>query len=200
MLFFTKTTATIILYLVIIYSSQAQETDEYPCVSKREIFGTQGRQEDRLAKKLIRKEYTKQSYNHFSGTITTIDNDTIKYDDEVLMIFNTCKDLKPIFQKGIFYPSIITGPVKKGLARKQELDSMLFRNDSLRISDFAELKFIKKSSKAKFFRFWLYSKGMFNPTVCFIELTNDSATHKTDIGTFVNGSKLTFFKEGWLIL
>ncbi len=200
MLIFTKTSATIILYLVIIFSSQAQKTDEYPCVSKREIFGTQGRHEDRQTKKLIKKEYTKQYYNRYSGTITVVDQDTIKYDDEVLIIFNTCKNLIPIFQRGIFYPSIITGPVKKGMARKQELDSMLFRNDSLRISDFAELKFLRKSSKAKFFRFWLYSKGMLNPTVCFIELTNDSATPKTNLETFITGSRLIFYKEGWVVL
>jgi hypothetical protein len=188
------------LFLIVIITSQAQEVDEYPCISRREIFGTQGRQEDRQAKKLIRKGYTKQSYNRYSGAIIIVDEDTFKYDDEVLIVFNTCKDLKPIFQKGIFYPEIITGPVKKGLARQQELDATIFRNDSLRISDFQELKFLRKTPKAKIFRFWLYSKGMFNPTVCFIELTNDSATNKTDIETFVNGSKLTFFKEGWLIL
>jgi hypothetical protein len=195
-----KTPITIMLFLIVIITTKAQNVDEYPCISRREIIGTQGRQEDRQAKRLIRKEYKKQSYDRYSGSIIIINEDTFKYDDEVLFIFNTCKDLKPIFQKGIFYPEIITGPVKKGLARKKELDATIFRNDSLRISDFQELKFLRRTPQAKIYRFWIYSKGMFNPTVCFIELTNDSATIKTDRETFINGSKLTFFKEGWLIL
>jgi hypothetical protein len=180
--------------------SQGQETDEYPCTSERQIFGTQGKQEDRQTKKLIRKEYLHQSYDRYSGVITIVDNDTYKYEDEVLMVYNTCPSLKTIFQKGIFYPGIITGTVKKGLDRKQELDSMLFRNDSLTISDLQELRFLRKSPNSRFFRFWLYSKSMFNPTVCVIELTNDSATKKTELVTFIKESKLTFFKEGWLIL
>lgn len=190
---------TIVLLLFLI-PSQGQETGEYSCISEKQKIGTQGKLEDRQAIKFIRKEYIPQNYDPYSGPVKVEDNDTYKYGEEVLIVYNTCKILKNIFQKGIFYPEIITGQVKTGIERKKELELMLFRNDSLTISDFQELRFINKSSKAKIFRFWLYTKGMFNPMVCFIELKNDSATRKTDLETFINGSKLTFFREGWIVL
>jgi hypothetical protein len=34
----------------------------------------------------------------------------------------------------------------------------------------------------------------------FIELTNDKATPTTNIVDFIKGAKLTFFKEGWIII
>jgi hypothetical protein len=123
-----------------------------------------------------------------------------KYDDEVLIIFNTDDKLKAVFQKGIFYPEIITGPVLNGSERKQDLESMVIRNDSLRISNFKELNFLSKSPKIKRFKFWLYLKGRANPTAYFIELTNTKATAKTDIESFIKGCKLTFVKRGWLVL
>jgi hypothetical protein len=195
-----KFSGSIILFSMTVFSSLGQEADEYPCISRREKIGTQGRQEDRQAKKFIRKEYTKQNYDRFAGTITIIDDETYNYDDEVLKIFDTCKDLKQIFQKGIIYPEIFTGPVKRGPERKKELELMIVRNDSLRISNLEELTFLKNTVKTKTFRFWLYAKGLMNPTVYFIELSNETANRKTDLTTFINGSELTFFKSGWLIL
>ena len=74
------------------------------------------------------------------------------------------------------------------------------RNDSLTISEFEELKFLTKSYTQKRFRFWLFRKGTANPTVCFIELTNDKASSKTDLTTFINGAALTYFKSGWIVI
>jgi hypothetical protein len=42
--------------------------------------------------------------------------------------------------------------------------------------------------------------GFANPTVYFFELTNKNATATTDLITFINGAKLTFFDEGWVII
>jgi hypothetical protein len=200
MRYLLKFSGSIILFSMTVICSLGQGVDEYPCISRLGKIGTQERQEDRQAKIFIRKEYTKQNYNRFAGTITIIDDETYNYDDEVLKVFDTCKDLKKIFQKGIIYPEIFTGPVKMGLERGKELELMIIRNDSLRISNLEELTFLKNTAKTKTFRFWLYAKGIINPTVYFIELSNETANRKTDLTTFINGSKLTFFKSGWLIL
>jgi hypothetical protein len=77
---------------------------------------------------------------------------------------------------------------------------MLFRNDSLRITDFEEVPFLNKSPTIRRFRFWLFTKGFMNPTVYFIELTNENATSKTDIRSFIKDSNLTFFINGWIII
>ena len=188
-----------IIALLIFMPSHGQETDEYSCISEKHKIGTQGKQEDRQAKHTIRKEYKLQKYDPYPGQVILVDEDTFKYGEEVLVVYNTCKILKAVFQNGIFYPEIITGPVKTGLERKKEVESLLIRNDSLTICDFQELRFIRKSSKARIFRFLLYTKGLFNPKVCYIELTNDLATGKTDLSTFIKGSKLTYFKEGSII-
>jgi hypothetical protein len=161
--------------------------------------GTQGYSENKKAKDFFHENSKRTEYNRFTGRIEIIDEKTIKFDEEVLFIKLENKSLKGIFENGIFYPELITGPVQRGLARKAELDSMLFRNDSLLISDFEELKFLNKSPNVKKFRFWVFSKGAINPTVCFLEFVNDKATSKTDLETFILNSTLTFFKVGWLI-
>jgi hypothetical protein len=93
---------------------------------------------------------------------------------------------KNIFSSGIFYPSVITG---------QSLSDYC-----LIISNFEELDFLSKTPTQKKFRFWLQGIGIVNPTVCFIELTNQDATENTDIETFIKGASLTFYKEGWIII
>ena len=200
----TKIITTLFLLISITLLCHCQTNYEIQCVAERGEKGTQGKQEDKWAKKLIKKEYSKKEYNSFSGDIKILDDETILYDSNVLKIYNTCKYLKPIFQKGIIYPDIMTGsiPVRKGLITNQELNSLAFLSspDSLQITDFEELKFIKISQKTKIFRFWLYTKGVINPTVCFLTLYNESANHKTDIATFINGSRLTFFIKGWIII
>lgn len=173
-------------------------------VEKNEIEivndGTQGYYENKKAKDFFHDNPNRTEYGRFLGHLEIIDEKTIKFDDEVLLIETENKSLKEILEKGIVYPELITGPVQKGLARKAELDSMLFRNDSLQISGFEELKFLNKSPNVKKFRFWVFSKGAANPTVCFLELVNNKATAKTDLATFILNSTLTFFKVGWLVI
>jgi len=183
----------LIIFLTFFSFAQAQKVEK-----ENRTFKNQGQQEDYWAEKLFTEKYIKQNFERFAGKIFMVNENIIKYDNEVLIVNNTEKQLIAIFEKGIFYPSIITGKVKTGISRKQDLDSMLIRNDSLRISNFKELNFLNKSAKAKRFKFWLYLKGMANPTAYFIELTNEKADEKTDTETFINNSKLTFCKRGWI--
>lgn len=74
------------------------------------------------------------------------------------------------------------------------------RTDSLIISNLEELKFLNTMPKQRKFRFWLSRKGFANPTVYFFELTNENATSETGMSSFINGSKLTFFELGWIII
>lgn len=193
---FMKAITTIFL-ITIFFSANCQETKTK---EKELTFKNQGEQENYWAKQLFSKKYTKQNYSQFEGNITIVDENTIKYDDEVLLVYNTGNELKKIFEKGIFYPRIITGPVKTGDARKADLESMLIRDDSLIITDFEEQTFLSNSPKVKRFKFWLFMKGAVNPTVYFIELTNESATTETKIESFINGARLTFFVRGWRII
>ena len=196
---FMRQIATLIL-TIIFFSSYAQEIGGKESNSREE--------NDRILKNIREQENPRvakifsQNYMRFDGKILIVNENTIKYDDEVLLIYNTSNELKAIFEKGIFYPSIITGPVKKGLSRKEELDSTMkiLRNDSLSISDFEEQNNFGGSPKEKKFKFLLFSKGLMNPTVYYIELTNDNATRETDLKTFINGARLTLVTKGSILI
>ena len=147
-------------------------------------FKNQGEYEDSLAAQLFEKDYLRQKFEKYDSTIVTI-GDTVKYADKYFLVL-TADKYKPIFSSGIFYPTIIAGQSK--------------RDCKLAISNFEELKFLNHSPTQKRFRFWLNRNTLINPTVCFMELTNQSATNETDIETFISGATLTFYKEGWIII
>ena len=196
----------ITILILTFFSVDAQTTDNKNQINRE--FKNQGEQEDYWAEQLFEKEYSKTYFDKFKGDIVIIGNGFI-FGEKTFVITNTTKELKPIFSSGLFYPNIITGDGKPITKSQAELDTLstlqkmfynMSRSDSLTISEFEELKFLTKSYTQKRFRFWLFRKGTANPTVCFIELTNDKASIKTDMTTFINGAALTYFKSGWIVI
>jgi len=161
---------------------------------------TQGDHEKVLAEKYFETKYKPQLHNRYIGKVLVVNENMFKYDEEILLVYNTNKDYKVIFENGTLYPALITGDVEKGLVRKEDLKSMVFRNDSLRISNFHELTFLEKTPKVKRFEFWLFFKGFANPTVYFVELTNKNATRRTSLFEFLKNARLTFFEKAWMTL
>ncbi len=201
-----------IVFIILTFSflsSLAQTIETKPVSSeKKKEFKNQGEQEDSWAEQFFEKNYSKQNFDKYSGDII-VNGDGFTYSDQTLVVTNTTKKLRSIFLNGIFYPSIITGQTKTKLKGKEELDTLsvgekalynITRTDSLVITDLEEMTFLNKTPAQKKFRFWLFRKGILNPTVCFIELTNKMATEKTDIESFISGATLTFYKEGWIII
>jgi hypothetical protein len=188
------------------FSLGAQPNVSKPITAnKTKQFRSQGEQEDYWAKLFFKKNYVKGNFPRYEGTVS-VNGDSFLFSDQTLVVTNTSEEFKKIIEKGIFYPSVITGQVKTKTKSKEELDSLseeeklfynLSRTDSFTISDLEELKFLNKPTRKRF-RFLLYRKSMLNPTVCFFELTNKGATGKTDTETFINGAVLTFFKAGWI--
>jgi hypothetical protein len=166
-------------------SLQAQTIDT-KAVSADSIkeFKNQGEQEDSWTAQFFEKNYSRKKFKKYDSEIIT-SGDTTRYADKYFLVW-TADKFKPIFSSGILYPTIIAGQSK--------------RDYKLTISNFEELKFLNHSPTQKRFRFWLNRNTLLNPTVCFIELTNQNATDKTDIETFIRGASLTFYKEGWIII
>lgn len=54
--------------------------------------------------------------------------------------------------------------------------------------------------KNRRFIFWLYQNGMVNPTECYFELFNKKGKRRMTIAEFVEGSKVTFFRRGTIII
>jgi hypothetical protein len=67
--------------------------------------------------------------------------------------------------------------------------------DSLSIGQFEELKSLETSSKQKRFKFLYTIKGLINPIVDLIELTNEKASANADLVTFLKGARVTYLRQ-----
>lgn len=171
---------------------------------------TQGEQEKKWAKNTFRKQTDSKLYPIFSGEITVIDSTTFKFDEKTIILLDDPRpEITVLLQNGIFYPNIITGDEKAVIKTQSELDTLTetetviynwSRTDMVKISNFEEVKPFFKSSKTRKFQFYLYRPGLMNAKVCYVELTNKSATRKTSVLEFVKNSHVTFFKEGSILL
>jgi hypothetical protein len=180
--------------------------------SAQKEFKNQGEQEDYWTEQIFSNSYRKYNIERFKGNIIILNESLLKYDTTVLRVFTPDNSLMQIFKLGIFYPDVflkeIVDTIKiKGISandtsvadNKREL-SDLFKHDTISISNIEELKSLNPSIKVKRFKFWVFHNWLANPSVYFIELTNDDATSETDLLNFIEGAKLTFIKNGWLII
>jgi hypothetical protein len=175
---------TLIMIFILAHTQAQTNKNNSDSSCKKIEFKNQGGQEDYWTRNIFAENYTKKTFRKYSGKIV-VSGDTIKYLDKYFLTWVPSK-FKNIFSSGIFYPTVITGQSKSSYR--------------LKISNFEELDFLSKTPTQKKFRFWLQGIGLVNPTVCFIELTNQDATDNTDIETFINGASLTFYKEGWIVI
>ncbi len=202
-----KILATILL-LTLAITCQSQSTFNKDAELKPP-FKNQAEQENYWAQELFKKEYKKADYKVYTDEIKEIDNTKFVYDNKYFKVHNTNQRLKLIFSKGILYPQLISGFTSEPRKSKKELDSLsnsqrylyeMARGDNLTITSLVELKFLSNSPQVKRFRFWVYRSKSANPHAYLFELTNEKATEKTDLTEFIEHSKLTFLKAGWIIL
>lgn len=158
---------------------------------------------------VFKKEYKKREVEAFKGKVVKINETTFQYGDKVLEVDCEDSSLLIIFSTGIFHPNIIGGKVTNKSLTQSQLDTMstekqifynLSRNDSIRIGEVEELGRLNPNSKTRRFVFWLYQKGMLNPTECYFELYNDKGRRRMKIAEFVKGSKVTFYHRGTIII
>jgi len=172
-------------------------------------FYTQGEQEDYWAQELFKKDYKKSSYEIYIGEIKEQEGSEFIYNNKSFNVYGLSEPLKLIFRKGILYPQLISGFTSEQRKSQKELDSLtnterffyeFNRGDNFTITSLEELEFLSDSPKIKRFRFWLFRPKFANPKVYLFELTNENADSNTDLKIFIENSKLTFLKEGWIIL
>ena len=166
-------------------------------------FETQGEQEAYWAKELFKDSYVKQKYPLFKGTISVKEDKYFAFNGQVLIVTTDAAEMKSIFSNGIFYPQIITGDClkqKPDSVNTKNTVSALFSCDSLTISDIEELMFSNTSIKQKRFRFYLWTKGLTNPQLQLMEMTNDKAKQKMTLADFIKGARLTFYKAGSILI
>lgn len=177
------------LLLILIFSTRvmAQPADHKTTgkADTKELqpkFNTSGEQEEYNVKQMFKKEYKKQYHKKYAGKVKPVNNITFQFDSLTLIVRYAQAELKTIFGQGILYPS-------------------LFGNeDSLRITDLQELKYVSNGSACKRFSLWLFRKWLANPQVYYFELTNETAVTVTGLKEFIKGSRLTYFNPGGIIL
>jgi competence protein ComGC len=171
---------------------------------------TQREQEKKWARNAFKKQEELKLYPIFSGEIVVVDSNTFKFDEKTLIVLDNPEiELTVLLQRGIFYPNIVAGNNKAVVKEQSELDKLteeqivlynLSRTDILKISDFKEVKSLIGTPKRKKFQFYLYRMGIMNPTICYIELANKSATRKTTLLEFVKNCQVTSFLKGSILL
>tara|TARA_R100000306_G_scaffold40171_1_gene39511 strand:+ start:126 stop:641 length:516 start_codon:yes stop_codon:yes gene_type:complete len=145
-------------------------------------FANQGEQEDFWAQELFKKEYKANTYSKYIGEIKLENENQIRFGDvQSIFISGTETKYYSILTNGLFHPDLLNAL-------------------SLQITDLEEMEFLSNSPKVKRFRFWLFRPNMANPQVYLFELRNENATEKTDWEKWIKGSKLTFLKDGWIII
>ena len=201
------------LFLIILIGCKPHSNLLEPSTKKSAVlkptFKNQGEQENFWTQELFKKEYKLQSYVLYQNEIIEKEETKFIYKNKSFNIYGVNKTLMQIFKKGIIYPQLISGFTFKKPKSAKELDSMstterylyqLSRGDNLTITNLEELEFLSYSPKIKRFRFWLGSPNSANPKVYIFELTNETADKNTDLKKFIENSKLTFLKDGWLII
>lgn len=172
-------------------------------------FKNQGEQENYWAEEAFKTKYKKQFFKRFHGTISLVNETTFTYRDRTLIVNDTNIELKTICKIGLLYPEIITGKLRYKPLTKKELTAMtseqkqlydMVIQDGLTISNLEELRFLNTIPQIKRYSFLLFEKGFSNPTICYMELTNERALPSTSVVSFIEGSKLTFFKRGSIII
>lgn len=177
------------------------------CFCLAQTFGQSSKYQ--FATEAFKREYKKHEFEIFSGEVEKINGNTFRYGGKVLTVDTEDSSLLKIFSQGIFHPDIIGGKHTIKALSKSQLDTMsthgqffynLSRNDSIRIGNVEELERLNPNCKTKRFVFWLYQRGLANPTECYFELYNENGNKKMTLEEFVNSSKLTFYYRGTIII
>lgn len=154
------------------------------------------------------KNYKKQNYKRFSGTIT-VNNNSVSFDKKKVTFDPAEKNIQNILKNGLIYPQLIsdyqaekykeetTDRTQKRFMKIQKDWKAAFDIKTLKLSQLQELTYFKGNERTKRFKVISKNSNLPNSVTYFFELTNDKATAQTSLEDFVNGSKLTYFEQEW---
>jgi len=150
-------------------------------------FNNAGEQEDYWAKMQFERNYSKQSFKRYEGQVIRVDSNLFKYGDQTLLVYYSADSFHTIFGLGLFYPNII-------YEHGQMASFLSSGKDTATIFNFEELKFLRKPTCRRF-RMLIWPKGLLDPILTFVELSNDNAKGDTCAELFIQGALLTYFNE-----
>jgi hypothetical protein len=182
-----KTFTTIFLTLISIHSFghvDNREKIDYECQGD---FANASEAEQCWAERLFRTEYKAGEHKKFEGKV--IHEGTIfRFGKDEFEVIDTSEDLLTVFEQGLLHPGIMAGSYED---RRKEV--------KLKISNLEEIQIPDTPPGTKRFRFMISYPKVANPIVYFIELTGERL-NDNDLKSFIKKSRLTFYKQGWVML
>ena len=154
------------------------------------------------------KNYKKQNYKKFNGTII-VNNNNVSFDKRTITFDTAEKIIQTILKNGLIYPQLISEyqaeKYKKETTDRTQKRFMKIQKDwkssfdivSLKLSQLQDLQYFKNNIQVKRFKVISKNNNLPNSVIYFFELTNEKATAKTNLEDFVNGAKLTYFEQEW---
>lgn len=131
----------------------------------------------------------KAQYHRFAGVITVVDKDVIRYDDELLLIYNTDINLMKVFEAGLLYPGMFKYP---GITyQKKDALNAVVHNFTVEGCHWIN----SKSGKIRLFKLVLLQKNSNQSDAYLVELYNPKGTSKGDFNKFVQGAQLKAIKR-----
>lgn len=115
------------------------------------------------------------AYKRFSGKITVVTDEALKYDSELLLLYNIDPKLRPVFETGLLYPALL-----------RDADSHEKTVEIAHKVTVSEFKIVQSASaKIKTFHFVVLQPNGTVPKLFMLQLVNDAGTWKMDIATFL---------------
>lgn len=157
---------------------------------------TQGKWEIASIKDIYSKKYTDTLYKKYEITITKENSHSYRFSDRILLTSSETNELELLLMNGLLYPQLLTGDstIKYSPQMKGNPFMRLSQNDTLSISGFQEVEVYPQNYQKKRFSFSVWFKGMMNPSLYTLELTNNTATATTSVQNFFKNASLTFLK------
>jgi hypothetical protein len=122
-------------------------------------------------------------------------NFSYRFKDRIVLTYEYSQELEYILLNGLLYPQLITGDSTiKFDPEKENSFSRILRNDTLTFGNFKQVDLETKDFKVKRFSFYVSNKGIMNPSLYTLEISNENGEEGTTLSAFYKGAKITFWK------
>ena len=147
-------------------------------------------------KDIYSNKYSDTLYKKYEQAISKYNSNSYRFGDRILLTSEASNELELLLRYGLFYPQLVTGD--STIKYSTEVDSnaitRLSQNDTLTISSFQEIKVYPNNYQKKRFLVYIWFKGMLNPNLYTLELTDNTANETTTLQSFFKNASLTFLK------
>ena len=147
-------------------------------------------------KDIYSNKYSDTLYKKYEQAISKYNSNSYRFGDRILLTSEASNELELLLMYGLFYPQLVTGDstIKYSPEVDRNAITRLSQNDTLTISSFQEIDVFPNNYQKKRFLVYICFKGMLNPNLYTLELTDNTANETTTLQSFFKNASLTFLK------